>query len=84
MGRDLVVVDIELLPSSGGHCRYRDKPRVGMRTNQFIETANIYGVGAAEAFLGEALSVRPRDSLIPPSKAASRQRLAAWASMPTP
>ena len=30
----------------------------------FIDTANIYGVGAAEAFLGEALSGRPRDSYI--------------------
>jgi aryl-alcohol dehydrogenase-like predicted oxidoreductase len=30
----------------------------------FIDTANIYGVGAAETFLGEALSARPRDSYI--------------------
>lgn len=30
----------------------------------FIDTANIYGVGAAETFLGEALSSRPRDSYI--------------------
>jgi len=30
----------------------------------FIDTANIYGKGAAEEFLGEALSVRPRDSYI--------------------
>src|SRR4051794_17506468 len=30
----------------------------------FIDTANIYGRGAAEAFLGEALSKRPRDSYI--------------------
>ena len=30
----------------------------------FIDTANIYGRGAAEAFLGEALSGRPRDSYI--------------------
>jgi aryl-alcohol dehydrogenase-like predicted oxidoreductase len=28
----------------------------------FIDTANIYGRGAAESFLGEALSGRPRDS----------------------
>jgi 1-deoxyxylulose-5-phosphate synthase len=30
----------------------------------FIDTANIYGHGAAEAFLGEALAERPRDSHI--------------------
>ncbi|MEA3030202.1 MAG: hypothetical protein QOG13_1527 [Sphingomonadales bacterium] len=30
----------------------------------FIDTANIYGRGAAETFLGEALSARPRDSYI--------------------
>ena len=30
----------------------------------FIDTANIYGVGAAESFLGEALAARPRDSFI--------------------
>ena len=30
----------------------------------FIDTANIYGTGAAEAFLGEALKGRPRDSYI--------------------
>ena len=30
----------------------------------FIDTANIYGRGAAESFLGEALSGRPRDSYI--------------------
>ena len=30
----------------------------------FIDTANIYGRGAAETFLGEALSSRPRDSYI--------------------
>jgi aryl-alcohol dehydrogenase-like predicted oxidoreductase len=30
----------------------------------FIDTANIYGVGAAETFLGEALSGRPRQSYI--------------------
>ena len=30
----------------------------------FIDTANIYGVGAAESFLGEALAGRPRDSYI--------------------
>ena len=30
----------------------------------FIDTANIYGRGAAEAFLGEALKARPRDSYI--------------------
>lgn len=30
----------------------------------FIDTANIYGRGAAETFLGEALAERPRDSYI--------------------
>src|SRR5688500_18992561 len=30
----------------------------------FIDTANIYGHGAAESFLGEALKARPRDSYI--------------------
>src|SRR6185436_10897205 len=30
----------------------------------FIDTANIYGRGAAETFLGEALSGRPRESYI--------------------
>ncbi|MGZ8998097.1 MAG: aldo/keto reductase family protein, partial [Allosphingosinicella sp.] len=30
----------------------------------FIDTANVYGRGAAETFLGEALSARPRDSYV--------------------
>jgi len=30
----------------------------------FIDTANIYGRGAAETFLGEALKGRPRDSYV--------------------
>ena len=30
----------------------------------FIDTANVYGTGAAETFLGEALKGRPRDSYI--------------------
>ena len=30
----------------------------------FIDTANVYGRGAAEAFLGEALQPRPRDSYV--------------------
>ncbi len=30
----------------------------------FIDTANVYGRGAAEEFLGEALSSRPRDSFV--------------------
>lgn len=30
----------------------------------FIDTANVYAVGAAESFLGEALAPRPRDSYI--------------------
>lgn len=30
----------------------------------FIDTANVYGTGAAETFLGEALKGRPRDSYV--------------------
>lgn len=30
----------------------------------FIDTANVYGLGAAERFLGEALAARPRDSYV--------------------
>ncbi len=30
----------------------------------FIDTANVYGQGAAESFLGEALKDRPRDSYV--------------------
>ena len=30
----------------------------------FIDTANVYGRGAAETFLGEALGGRPRDSYV--------------------
>ncbi len=30
----------------------------------FIDTANVYGFGAAESFLGEALAGRPRDSYL--------------------
>jgi 1-deoxyxylulose-5-phosphate synthase len=34
----------------------------------FIDTANIYGVGAAENFLGEVLKQRPRDSYVMATK----------------
>jgi 1-deoxyxylulose-5-phosphate synthase len=34
----------------------------------FIDTANIYGTGAAETFLGDALKGRPRDSYIMATK----------------
>lgn len=34
----------------------------------FIDTANIYGTGAAESFLGEALKGRPRDSYVMATK----------------
>jgi len=34
----------------------------------FIDTANVYGQGAAESFLGEALAGRPRDSYIMATK----------------
>ena len=30
----------------------------------FIDTANVYGRGAAESFLGEVLAARPRDSYV--------------------
>lgn len=30
----------------------------------FIDTANVYGIGAAESFLGEVLQNRPRDSYV--------------------
>lgn len=30
----------------------------------FIDTANVYGTGAAESFLGDALASRPRDSYV--------------------
>jgi aryl-alcohol dehydrogenase-like predicted oxidoreductase len=30
----------------------------------FIDTANVYGTGAAETFLGQALKARPRDSYV--------------------
>lgn len=35
----------------------------------FIDTANVYGTGAAERFLGQALSGRPRDSYVLGTKA---------------
>jgi aryl-alcohol dehydrogenase-like predicted oxidoreductase len=35
----------------------------------FIDTANVYGRGAAESFLGEALQGRPRDSYVLATKA---------------
>lgn len=34
----------------------------------FIDTANIYGTGAAESFLGDALKGRPRDSYVMATK----------------
>ncbi|MGL4313668.1 MAG: aldo/keto reductase, partial [Sphingomonas sp.] len=34
----------------------------------FIDTSNIYGRGAAESFLGEALKARPRDSYVMATK----------------
>ncbi len=34
----------------------------------FIDTANVYGRGAAESFLGETLAARPRDSYVLASK----------------
>ena len=40
----------------------------------FIDTANVYGRGRAEDFLGEALAARPRDSYILATKPTSRCR----------
>ena len=34
----------------------------------FIDTANVYGRGAAETFLGDALKARPRDSYVMATK----------------
>ena len=70
----------------------RGGARQGVRAGiNFIDTANIYGRGAAETFLGEALQGRPRDSYVLATKlyfpmrtptAACRGRRSKSSSMP--
>ena len=67
---DLLVSEISL----GSWLTYGvgvDRDRAGACVNRafelginFIDTANVYGRGAAETFLGEALAKRPRDSYV--------------------
>ena len=47
----------------GGRCPRLPRRSVRRGIN-FIDTANVYGRGAAETFLGEALAARPRDSYV--------------------
>ncbi len=67
---DLTVSEIALgswLTFGGGIGRDRAKACVDRAFElgiNFIDTANVYGRGAAEEFLGEALSSRPRDSFV--------------------
>ena len=67
---DLQVSEISLgswLTYSGGIEREQAAACVGKAFEvgiNFIDTANIYGKGAAETFLGEVLQDRPRDSYI--------------------
>jgi aryl-alcohol dehydrogenase-like predicted oxidoreductase len=67
---DLRVSEISLgswLTYSGGVERSRAEACVNKAFElgiNFIDTANIYGRGAAESFLGEVLSARPRGSYI--------------------
>jgi aryl-alcohol dehydrogenase-like predicted oxidoreductase len=67
---DLKVSEISLgswLTYSGGVEKQRAQACVDTAFNvgiNFIDTANVYGRGAAESFLGEALAARPRDSYV--------------------
>ena len=67
---DLKVSEISLgswLTYSGGVEKQRAQACVDTAFNagiNFIDTANVYGRGAAETFLGEALAERPRDSYV--------------------
>ena len=67
---DLTVSEIALgswLTFGGGIGRDQAKACVDRAFElgiNFIDTANVYGRGAAEEFLGEALSSRPRDSFV--------------------
>ncbi len=67
---DLRVSEISLgswLTYSGGVERERAEECVGKAFEvgiNFIDTANVYGKGASETFLGEVLKNRPRDSYV--------------------
>jgi aryl-alcohol dehydrogenase-like predicted oxidoreductase len=67
---DLEISEISLgswLTFGGGVARERALACLDRAFNlgvNFIDTANIYGRGAAETFLGEALADRPRDSYL--------------------
>ena len=67
---DLQVSEISLgswLTYGGGVARERAEACVAKAFEagiNFIDTANVYSGGAAEAFLGEALAGRPRDSYV--------------------
>ena len=67
---DLQVSEISLgswLTYSGGVERERAEACVEKAVEvgvNFIDTANIYGKGASETFLGEVLKTRPRDSYV--------------------
>jgi aryl-alcohol dehydrogenase-like predicted oxidoreductase len=71
LGRsELVVSEIALgswLTYGGGVPRDRAEACVARAFDlgvNFIDTANVYGGGAAEVFLGEVLSARPRDGYV--------------------
>ncbi len=67
---DLYVSEISLgswLTYSGGVAREQAEACVNRAFElgiDFIDTANVYGRGAAETFLGEVLAARPRDSYV--------------------
>ena len=67
---DLEVSEISLgswLTYSGGVARERAEACVAKAFEvgiNFIDTANVYGRGAAESFLGEVLAGRPRESYV--------------------
>ena len=67
---DLEVSEISLgswLTYSGGIARERAEACVAKAFEvgiNFIDTANVYGRGAAESFLGEVLAGRPRESYV--------------------
>src|SRR5262250_1002079 len=67
---DLRVSEISLgswLTYSGGVDRARAEACVARAFElgiNFIDTANVYGRGAAETFLGEVLAGRPRNSYV--------------------
>ncbi|HWB57585.1 MAG TPA: aldo/keto reductase family protein [Gaiellaceae bacterium] len=67
---DLVISEISLgswLTYGGGVAREQAEACVATAFElgiNFIDTANVYGRGSAEEFLGEALAGRPRDSYI--------------------